>query len=339
MIKFGRSKSEDSVGLDIGSYSIKVVAVKKESGTTKLTAYNIKRIPLEDKGVKKDALIREMLDEIDFHPEVVNVSVSGPDVIVRFINLPKMSKDQLAKALVFEAEKHIPFNVSEVVLDFIILGDALEPGQMRVLLAAAKRELVEKLVKIAGDLNLTINVIDNNPFAMFNAFLESHPPLEDEGIAFLDLGHSQTDILVSTGNQPCFTRQIQIGGRDINKMLCQELSISPEKAEEFKMGLGDPDTEIVGHATASVLDDMIKEMQLSFGYFENRYNKSIGRVYCSGGMINQEGVIEYLSDKLGIAVEKWNPVEGLALSENLSKQDVDSIASQLAVSIGLALRG
>ena len=41
----------------------------------------------------------------------------------------------------------------------------------------------------------------------------------------------------------------------------------------------------------------------------------------------------------GLDVKKWNPIQGMEVSENLSKQDVDSIASQLAVCTGLALRG
>ncbi|MFH1552649.1 MAG: type IV pilus assembly protein PilM [Candidatus Omnitrophota bacterium] len=337
MFKLGKTK-EESVGLDIGSYSVKVAAIRKEAGENTLTAYDIKKIPLDQKDIKVEYRIREALDEINLHPDTVNLSISGPDVIVRFINLPKMNREQLQNAMVFEAEKYIPFNISEVVLDFIILGNAPEAGQMRVLLAAAKRETVESRVKVIEDLNMTVNAMDINPFAVFNAFTESYPLSGDDGNAFLDLGHSGTDVLVSIGEIPCFMRQIQIGGKDVADAICHNLSVSQEKAEEYKVGLGGPDKEAITQATVPILDDLITEVQLSFGYFENRYNKGVSNIYCSGGMIFQEGVADYLTKKLGIQVKKWNPVEGIGISENLSREDIDSVASQLAVSIGLALR-
>ncbi|RKY42965.1 MAG: hypothetical protein DRP85_01165 [Candidatus Makaraimicrobium thalassicum] len=337
MKRFSR-KNEESVGLDIGSYSIKAVSLKKAPEGNMLTAYNIRNIPPDQKAAETGPLIKEALDEIDLHPETVNLSISGPDVIVRFINLPKMTKEQLGNALTFEAERYIPFDVSEVVLDFLILGDATEAGQMRVLLAAVKRGPVEARVKMIEDLGMTVNILDTDPFAVFNVFTASNPLPDGKGSAFLDLGHSQTDVLISIGKLPCFMREIQIGGKDVSSAICHSLSVSPEKAEEYKMRAGDEEKEAVAQATGSVLNDLIKEIQLSFGYFENRYNSGVSGIYCSGGMSYQEGVVDYLSEKLGIQVKKWNPAENIKISENLAKEDIDSVAAQLAVSIGLALR-
>ncbi|MEA3489205.1 MAG: type IV pilus assembly protein PilM [Candidatus Omnitrophota bacterium] len=338
MIKFGK-KVEESVGLDIGTYSIKVTSVKNESGEKVLTGYNIKKFPLDKKEVNVEQLIEETLEEIDLHPETVNLAISGPEVIVRFINLPVMSREQLQNALVFEAEKYIPFNVNEVVLDFLILGDAPETGQMRVLLAAAKRQPIESMVNTIKKLDIIVNVLDINAFAMFNAFTASNPPPEEKGAAFLDLGHSQTDVLIATGKQPSFMRQIQIGGKDVTDAICRALSIPADKAEECKLNPGEENKETVLRATASVLDDLAQEVHLSFGYFENRYNKPVSDIYCSGGMVYQEGIVEYLKEKLGVEVKKWNPVSNMKISEFLSREDIDSVASQLPISIGLALRG
>jgi type IV pilus assembly protein PilM len=343
MMNFGnKNMKEETVGLDIGSHSIKVVSAEAGPGKKILTAYNIKNVPIGENKKKVEDLVREALDEIDIHPKEVNLFISGPDVIVRFINLPKMSKDQLKSALSFEAEKYIPFNVSEVVLDSLILGDAPEEGQMRVLLAAVKREAVTGMIEMIESLGMTINLIDTDPFAIFNAFNATNPEFGEEkkGIAFLDLGHSQTNILISIGNVPCFMRQIQIGGRDIDEAIAKNMSISIEKAMECRLGgCKGEDAESVKKTTLLILDELVKEMHLSYGYFENRYNVKVEDVYCSGGMAYQDGVLKYLSDKLGLSAKKWNPVDSVDLSENISKEDIDSVAMQLAVSLGLALRG
>ncbi|MFH1394940.1 MAG: type IV pilus assembly protein PilM [Candidatus Omnitrophota bacterium] len=337
MVKTG-DKNRNSVGIDIGSYSIKIIAIDKISENNILTAYNIKTISPDVQAQQIEMLIKESLEEIDLHPDKINLSVSGPDVIVRFINFPKMKREQLEEALTYEAEKYIPFNLSEVVTDFIILGDAQEPGQMKVILAAAKKSSVMQKVKMIEHLGMTVEVMDTDPFALFNAFFTANPSLEKKCFALFDFGHSQTDMLISDGKDPCFIRQIQIGGRNISETLIKELSLTPKQSEECKLGLSDIDSESIMRSTVSVLDNLIKELQLSFTYFENRQNKKIDEIYCCGGMIEQQGVFDYLNDNLGIQMKKWNPLNNIGFSENLSQEDLNSVASQLAVSVGLALR-
>jgi len=332
-------KTKESVGLDIGSYSVKVVSIVKESGHNILSAYNLKQIPFEAAKTPSQIAksVKEAMDEMDIHPSEVNLSVSGSNMIVRFISLPKMSKDQLENAMSFEAEKYIPFSADEVIMDFLILDDA-EGGQMNVLLAAAKRDFVQSQLGLLEKLGMGINVIDIDAFAVFNAYTFSNKFPADKGTAFLDLGFSQTSVLISTGTIPRFMRLIQIGGKDIIETIAADMSIPQEQAEEMKLKGGEKNGEKVRQVTTAVLDELVKELQLSFGYFENKYGKGVGSIYCSGGMIYQPGTIEYLQEKLGAQLEVWSPLKGLDISESLSREALDPLASQLAVSIGLGLR-
>lgn len=338
MIKLGQ-KTEEAVGLDIGSYSVKVTSILKEATANVISAYNIKRIPSGEKAPRLEDVIGEALREIDLRPSRVNLSISGANVIVRFISLPKMNAEQLENALTFEADKYIPFDVSEVVIDSIILGDAPEPGQMRVLLAAARKESVEAKVKLVLKAGLHVNVMDVDAFAMFNAFTEGHADMGDAGKAFINMGHTQTNVVISTGKQPCFMRQILIGGKDITESIARLSGISLADAEELKLRNDEAASGSVSAATSPVLDELIREIQLSFGYFDNRFGKNVSEIYCSGGVIYQKGVIEYLSEKIGLQAKSWNPTTGMKFAENLSLKDIDAVGPQLAVSIGLALRG
>ncbi len=331
-------KAREAVGLDIGTYAIKVVSMETGGEKNILTGYNLKRIPFDAKPEQTINYVKEILDEIDLTPEEVNLGFSGPSVIVRFIELPRMSKENLVSALNFEAEKHIPFNINEVVMDSIILGDASDPGKMNVLLAVAKRDLVNSRIKLMSELGVSIQVLDVDIFSVFNSFGASNET-QDKGNAFFHFGHSQTDLLISVGQKPSFVRQVQIGGKDIGKSIAKHMELSLEKAEELKLHADDANKAKVEEATIPVLDDLIKEMQLSFGYFENRYNAEVSHVYCSGGMIYQPGIMDYFIKRSGVKVEVWNPVKGLDLAEHLSREDISKVGSQLAVSIGLALRG
>jgi len=337
MFKIGK-KTKETIGLDIGNFAIKVTALMPRSDKPLLTAYNVKNIPLYDsKPAKVGKLIKEALDEIDLSPNEVNLSISGSNVIVRFIDLPKMSKEQLENAMIFEAERYIPFSVNEVILDFLIL-DAPESGQMNVLLAAAKRDFVQSRIELLQKLGININILDISAFAGFNAFRSCNSLVEETGTAFLDLGHSQTNLLVTGGDIPRFMRVIQIGGKDITTALSEDLGVTLQEAEELKMGGARQDDEKVQQSTYAVLDELIKEIKLSFGYFENKYNGSIGNVYCSGGMIYQHGILEYLKQKMGTEFRTWNPIGGVEISDSLSREAIEPVSGQLAVSIGLGLR-
>jgi len=337
MAKIG-DKNGESVGIDIGAYSIKIVALKDAAEKKFLSAYNIKKIP-HGMGVSEiEPLVKEALEEIDLSPSQINLSISGPDVIVRFVNFPKMSREQLDDALVYEAEKYIPFNISEVVTDFIFLGDATEPGQMQVILAAAKRPAIENLTKIFENLKISVGIMDTDPFAMFNAFTAVKSSLEKKPYTLFNFGHSRTDILISFAEVPSFIRQVQIGGKNITDAICRDLSVEQDAAEEFKLGIDGEKKEQVMKATIPVLDELSREIQHSFSYFETRHDEGRGDIYCSGGMIEQAGVVEYLNEKLKIQMKKWNPLEGVEFSEDLAREDVNSVASQLAVCTGLALR-
>jgi len=327
-----------SVGLDIGTYSIKLVVLEDPRDKKTLIALNEKRISPEADFDEKTNAIREMFKEMDFHPNEVNLSIFGPEAIVRFVNFPKMSRGQLEDALEYEAEKYIPFNLNEVIMDVIILDVVRETEQMSVILAAAKKNAVESLMKVCKDLNIKIGIVDMDPFAMFNAFLDADPDQTDQTRALLNFGHSRTDILVANEKKPVFIRQIPIGGKDISEAIGRDLSIESREAEKCKLSRSEEGEEKALKAAFSVVDRLIKEIQLSFSYFESRQEKKIGEIYCSGGAIEREGILEYLNEKLNVEIKKWNPIETVKISENIFRKDVNSSVSQFAVSIGLALR-
>jgi type IV pilus assembly protein PilM len=210
---------------------------------------------------------------------------------------------------------------------------------MRVLLAAAKKEPIVNLAKTMEGMGIGINCIDIDTFAMFNTYLNTLDSPLEESAAFLLMGHSTTDILISSGSQPCFMRQIQIAGKDITESISKNCSLSADEAGNLKQKTDTGNKDKVTQAISSVLEDLVREMQLSFGYFENRYNKSIKSIFCSGGMIYQEGVLDCLSSRLGAEFKKWDPFKGIKLAETVSKKEIDDVSGLLTVSLGLALRG
>lgn len=332
------AKKKTSVGLDIGSHSLKVVAVDISPEGEELVAYNLqKRLPQSSQPLEEQ--IKTIFDDTGISPEAVNLSVSGSDIIVRFVDFPKMDERQLANALSFEAEKYIPFNIDEVILDHIVLGDSEQPGQVRVMIAAARKNAINRLLDICQKLGLQPGVIDSDPFAVFNSFSMFNELPQDDGYAFIDMGYTKSDILLCRGIEPGLMRQIQVGGRDLVKAICKELAVPEEKAMKIKLGLFVDHAERAKEAYLPILENLAREIQLSMGYFENRYSCPIKRIFLSGGESKDKETLDFLKEVLNMELILWDPFEKMVLGDNISKEELPGHASQLVVGLGLALRG
>ena len=154
---FGRKKS--LVGLDIGSDVVKAIELTEFGDQLCITGFGQKQI--QSKDAIADTVV-ETFREAGIKSRRVATAVSGRSVIVRYINMVNMSDEELRNAMRFEADKYIPFELDEVVLDCAKLeefGSAEGPdgaeGEMKVLLVAVKRNLIDEHVELMQGLGLT----------------------------------------------------------------------------------------------------------------------------------------------------------------------------------------
>ncbi|HKP50088.1 MAG TPA: type IV pilus assembly protein PilM, partial [Gemmatimonadales bacterium] len=177
---FGRKAT--TVGLDIGSGLIKLVAVSHASGGPVLTKVAFTSIgndaivegEIMDPGIVAEA-IKECMGMAGVKTKQVVVAVGGRDVIVKKITMDRMQEADAREVIRWEAEQHVPFDMDNVELDFQILDPYGEGLQMTVLLVAAKRELVEHKLALLADVGLQPSIIDVDAFALHNAFEINYP--------------------------------------------------------------------------------------------------------------------------------------------------------------------
>lgn len=323
-----------SVGIDIGTSSIKLIKLKLNKDSAELLEFAAELSKLNYSEVLKRLNPRQELKNANF-------ALSGPATIIRYINLPRMSQDELRQALRFEAQKHIPFNVGEVNLDACILKKDLPDNKMLVLLAALKKESLKQHLKLIGDAGLAATLIDIDSLALINAFNFSYP--QDEGskhksVALLNIGASFTNLNILEDSIPRLSRDLHLGGNNFTQKLSDLFGIDFASAEALKLK---PDQERLAKIAAgieSVLSSLASEARISFDYYESQCVTSVSKIFLSGGGSLFPGLGDMLANLLGIEVEYWDPLKRIQLSSNIDSQKVKAIASQLAVAVGLALR-
>mgnify|MGYP001338010248 CR=1 FL=1 len=170
------SRGARILGLDIGTHSVKAVELARSGDRYSVTGYAQAEIAAN--GTLKDA-ITAVLRDGRFKSKQVVSSVSGRSVIVRYINTPHMKTDDLKASMKFEADKYIPFDVNEVILDCVPLDDkpSAETGDMRVVLVAVKKDVVDEHVRLLQEAGLYPYIIDVDCFALGNAFENSDQTL------------------------------------------------------------------------------------------------------------------------------------------------------------------
>src|SRR5262249_7104319 len=168
----------------------------------------------------------------------VAAGVNGHSVIVKNIVLPQMSSDELKESFAWHAEEHIPFDISEVNLDYHVISSS--DDAVHVLLAACKRDKIANLkqaIQLAGKQPA---VIDVDAFALQNCYELNYEPKSGEVVALLNIGAATTNINILNGDRSVFTRDASFGGNQYTSLLQKELGLTFEQAEEVKRGVALP---------------------------------------------------------------------------------------------------
>lgn len=327
-------KKISQTGLDIGSSSIKLIRLSGSIDSPLLLNFDV--IKTEERIDSQKKVLEEIARKLSV--KEVNISLSGPAVVVRYIELPKMTDEELKSSMKFEAEKHIPFDTKEVILDCQIL-EHIGQGKMRVLLVAAKKSAISERLNLIRSAGLSAKIIDCDSFALTNAFLLNFPDIDKESnIALLNLGKRLVAIEILKGKYPYFTRELPIGGKDFAKAISERLSLDINAASELIEHPQERYNEVVD-IIKPIITHMIEEIKLSLNYYENQMGMAVDRIYLSGGLSSFKGLANIFSESLGVECNLWDPLQRLKIDKDLSPERLDLVKNQLPVALGLAIRG
>jgi len=345
------SRSKPVVGLDIGTSSVKA-AVLKPRGKGK--GYTLQHLALEplppevivdgsimDSGPIIDAINRVCAGTRLKNPEVA-VAVSGHSVIVKRVSIPSMSPEELRESIHWEAEQYIPFDIEDVNLDYQILGQGSEEGQMDVLLVAVKKDKINDYTSVIGQAGKVPVVVDVDVFAVQNAFEMNYGGTEHQTVALINVGAAVTNVAVLSGGNSRFWRDLSVGGNRYTEAIQRELGVPFEAAEEAKKGRGADGigSDRVAPILASVTEDLVNEIQKTLDFFlSSRSEDQLDRIVLSGGASRVEPLAGALGKRFSCPVEYLNPFKAVSVDDRqFPAALLEDVGPAAAVAVGLALR-
>lgn len=325
------NKETTGVGIDIGAAEVKMAELTKTGEG--YTLLNCAAEPV--KGGDLAGAVAAVVAKCTIPPKNVIVSVYGKGTLIRYIDMPRMGLDDLRNSFAIEADKYFPFSQDQIYTDCYILDPTAKAKNMRVMAAAAKREIVDTRLQLLTSLSLQSNFIGLNPVALANV-VHLSPPKEGapKVAAIFDFGDSVSSLTVLVDQVPRFNRDIYIGGRELTKRISNALGLGFEEAEKLKCASTDKKNDILT-ACESLLANLMQELRLSFDYFSTENNANVEHLYITGGSSKLESLMEMLKENLEIPVEMWDPFAGIQTT--LSEEDKEVYKTKLGVALGLAL--
>jgi type IV pilus assembly protein PilM len=340
--------NENLISIDIGSSNIKIIYadLAKHGGSITHAVY----CPTPPEAVKEGIIINaiETAEAIQFAMRSAGIkgtnavtAIAGPGVVVRNVLMPKMSEQILRKSIRFEAGKYISVPMEDSVVEFDILGPAIN-NQMNVALVAAPREMIESHALVLEQSGLEPLSIDIEAFATLRALVEMNPDesVRKGTIALLDIGASHTEINLVSSGVLMLTRTIPIAGTALTNAIKSVENCTEQEAEQMKHAIDITPAVDSSAATGfssslrtiqQLVDELLREIRRSFNYYQSQLpegssESAIEKVIITGGASRLKGLAPYMQSRLNVDVNIGNPLSWVSDSlisniEGLSKED------------------
>lgn len=336
-----------SLGLDIGSHTIKLIELGHEGNSVGLAAAGSIPTPYKalTSSVQADTeavaqAIKRLIKETGAKSKEVHIALPESNVFTRVIEVPALSQRELTSAIRWEAEQYIPLPLDQVNLDFTILRDAkkTETNKMEVLLVAAPKTLVDKYLSILEFAELTAVAAETEIIATIRALTRSVPDIHS--VMIVALGAQTTDIAIVRNGTLTFTRSLSAGGDAITRALAQSLDFNLTQAEEYKRTYGVQPDKLEGKIAAAakpITDTIVTELKRALVFYQEKYKEDhVQLVLLSGGTARLPGMVVYLAQSLGVEVQLANPWVGIARAPRFNVLSTEG--PNFCVAVGLALR-
>ncbi len=338
-----------TVGVDIGSSGVKVVALRRaRSGWTLVAAGES---PLPDGSIREGAAadptavsetVGQLLDSLRLRRARVSAALSGHSVIVKRLSLPSMSQAELSEAIPWEAEQYIPFDLSEVQLDYQVVNGDSGQATLDVILVAAKKDRIDDRAGVIAQCGRTPVVLDIEAFALANAYQLNYPERTDPLTALIHIGRSVTIVCLLERAQPVFTRDIAVGGQVHLDALYREMAGSvADELTARRMLHGQYPADVSADEVAGILrgasNQLVLEVRKTIDFYRATAPvERLSRIVLSGGAWQAVGLVDQLASEFGAPVDVFDPFRKVTRGGKTA--GADAVGPGYAVAVGLAMR-
>ena len=340
--------SKKTIGLDLGSSSIKLAEVSVSKGVATLENFAFVQTP--QAGISNGDLIDTFLigesvkalhKEQNFSRKNACIGMWGTSAIVKKITMPKIDAKSLKDQIKYEAQQYLPFDISQVTLEYHVLPFSSSPQQMDILIIAGQNESINKYLEVAAYSDLKCAIVDVSCLAFANVFEFNYGKF-NEPVGLFNFGSNSTQFVVVFQGEVIFARDIPVGGFHFTNEISKNMGVTLQEAEGLKLAQSEQ-VEVPENTRAYMnmaLNFVTDEIRNSIDFYAaSSADLYLSKIYYTGGASLTSGLIDHLAYTLKLNFEIFNPLIKIkASNKKFNPNYLSQITPFLAVPIGLALR-
>ncbi|PIS09723.1 MAG: pilus assembly protein PilM [Bdellovibrio sp. CG10_big_fil_rev_8_21_14_0_10_47_8] len=350
-----------SIGVDIGSSSIKVVELSSNNKGVQITRFfehSLGTNPAYDTELEIIEFLKTLSSTYDQPGVRFVLSLKQELVSVRNKIFPFHDRQKILKSLPFELEEDLPFSSETAIYDSKIVRQIGSTAE--VLACATPKRRVEKALQLATDTGIDLSILSCEGIAYANCFerwddpipvlppqlMELDLPPEGREISIhVVLGHTHTLVCAVENHLLIGVRSILWGGKNIAEAIVKKYEIPyVEALKEMQTKAfilpnkegASYDQIVFSDTISNSVKELAQELKISILEFKSEFNGHVLSVGLTGGSSSILNLHAFLTQQLEL------PVNSMSVTKNFPHATFEitaDIESKIGIALGLAIEG
>lgn len=296
------------LGIDIGSYSVKITELSRFLRDFELVHYYEQVINPSTRLTYEEsvaAALQTIVEKNDLAADVIAVSLPAHHLSCRVIELPFTNIKKIEQTIDYELEAHIPVPLDELLVDYHILS--VEENRSTVLVAYIPKARFVKYLDLLQVAGVDPKYVGLDSIDLSNIAQVAMVP-QEAVYAILDIGHQKTNICVMEGLQLRYVRSVTIAGIHFTRAIQKVFHLNLEKAEGLKLDRGrvslkEEELDQISRPCQGVAEELVVAIKQTYlGYRQIYPNRQWSALYLTGGGSRMPGLGDMISSALRMHV-------------------------------------
>lgn len=350
-----------SVGIDIGSYSVKVAEVntsRKSAIVTDFKEYPLSTQPQTDKSLEIIEILRNISSQYDPTLTKFVIAVAQNEVSVRLKTFPFRERLKIIKSLAFELEDEIPLDLDDTTFEAKILE--IRNNSSIVLVCACPNDAISAHLEQAKEGRIDPAVLSVDAFALSNlfenwAFAPPQSVINEDpeqtvidqkkaGRLILMMGHQRSILLAYNQTSLVSTRSILWGAIDIARNISLVFSVPPAEALKvvqlrsyilMNSAGASQDQILLSKTVTDSLGELSRDLKFSIIELQTELGLQFQQLEIMGGVSNVQNIAPYLTQIIEMPVNQTRAFDNISFSFEVTP----AIEAAAPIAVGLAIEG
>lgn len=330
--KFPWSRRVTAIGLDLDASGVRLIELSRSRGNLRVEHFAFEPLAhgafREGGGLQSDQVseaIHIALIKSGSRTRDTALALPASSVISKIITLPEvLSEDEIEAEIQAEASQNLPFAISEIGLDFFILGtSAREQASIDVMLVAARKEKIDERIAWAQMAGLHVVSVSVDVYAARIAMTEQFKRekiINSDAIGLYQIGSEQSHFSVFARHTMVYERTQGFGSYKLK----HDLYKNNESAQN----------ELIHAFNELAAQELSRALQL---FFSSSMFGKLTHLYIAGDALHIAELESLLLCRMDMPVAIVNPFSDIRISSTVNQSALEAQSSACLVATGLAL--